>query len=107
MSATLNINSPQLQVGSSFGLGLWSIETLYYSDDFNGTSCSSWSNTLSSYILDAPWNAARAFAIGADICIGIATIACIMMTCVAMPILVIKMTACLFFLAFLFVIAKN
>ncbi len=66
------------------------------------TSCSSWSNTLSAYELDAPWNAARAFAIGADICIVIATMSCLVMTCAAVPTLVIKMTACLFFLGFLF-----
>ena len=102
MRATLLLNVPQLQVTGSFGLGLWSIETYFYSGGYIYTECGSWSDNLNSYLADGAWNSARGFAICADICIGIATIACIVMTCASVPTLVIKMTAGLFLIGFLF-----
>lgn len=70
-----------------FGLGLWSYEDILGDNSF---SCIEWNDSADSDILDATWIAARWLALCANVCIGIAIISCIVMTCIPLPVAIIK-----------------
>ena len=86
--------------GLNIGLGLWSYEDIRDDDNF---SCIEWNDSSNDDILDATWIAARWLALCANVCIGIAIISTIVMTCIPLPDAIIK---CLVFgllsLGFLF-----
>jgi hypothetical protein len=78
----------EVQTGR-LGIGLWNFEDILNNDDYY-SSCIEFNNSNDDF-LDAKWKAARSMSVVANACLGISVLSCIVMMCLALPIVFVKL----------------